>query len=287
MVGDSGRGRRSPWGSREGRGAQRRGLPQRGPQASGPRPLRITPSLPPSHQPFGLNSRAPAGSPAPRTLRATRSRPHPPPSRFTCAHAPIRRPRRSARARGGGTRRRGAGPRAVTDSPAARPGRSLRSRSGGREGGGAGFPAGGAEPALEEEEEEEEKGAGGSGSRRPECRGPRGAGRTPRGEARRGETAGPPPGWAPCGRRQLTFSAGSAGASVPWLLPSSFAPPNSDLPHLSLRRFALPAPPAALFPWSAWAGVLGGAGRAFRGAGEPARPQALPGAPSPNLGRWP
>lgn len=49
----------SPW---RGEGQREGGLPKWSPQVSVPRPLHITSSLPPSHKPFGLNSRAP-GSP--------------------------------------------------------------------------------------------------------------------------------------------------------------------------------------------------------------------------------
>lgn len=160
----------------------------------------------------------------------------------------------------------GAGPQALTDSPTARPGRSLCSRSGGREGGGAGFPAGGAEPALEKEEEEEKGGKGvvgvtvQSAKDRAEPAGP------PGGEAGRGETAGPQLGVSTLANgHKLTFSAGSAVASVSWLLPSSFAPPNSVLPHHSLRRLALSVPLAALFPRSAWAGLGWGVMRRWAG----------------------
>lgn len=49
----------SPW---RGEGQREGGLPKWSPQVSVPRSLHITSSLPPSHKPFGLNSRAP-GSP--------------------------------------------------------------------------------------------------------------------------------------------------------------------------------------------------------------------------------
>lgn len=185
----------------------------------------------------------------------------------------------------------GAGPRALTDSLTARPGRSLRSRSGGREGGGAGFPAGGAEPALEKEEEEK-GGKGGSRSHGPECEGPRRASWTPGGAAGRGETAGPKL-WVSTleGGHKTNFFCGIGGRL------SLFAP--SVLFRAPLFRSPASFPPGAWpsqsfpplcspgRPGLAWVGGLRGAGRAFRGAGEPARPQALPGAPSPTVGRGP
>lgn len=185
----------------------------------------------------------------------------------------------------------GAGPHALTDSPTARPGRSLRSRSGGREGGGAGFPAGGAEPALEKEEKEEKRGKGDGGSHPPDCQGPSRASRTRGGAAARGETVGPELGVSTLeGGHKLTFLAGSAGASVSLLLPSSSRPliPSSRI-NLSgaWRSRSLPPLCSRDRPGLGWVGGLRGAGRAFRGAGEPARPQALPGAPSPNAGRGP
>ena len=216
--------------------------------------LRTKSSLPLTHKPFGLNSRnpsTPGSASGTQGVRALGPQ-HPALHLRACADRPASLVRRERW--GWGLARMEAGPQMLTDSPTARPGRSLRSRSGGREGGGAGFPAGGAEPALEKEEEK--GGKGGSGSHGPQCRGPRRANRTPGGAAGKGETAGPELGVSTLeGGHKLTFPAGSAGASVSLLLPSSFAPPYFELPHQSLRRLAQFVPPAALFPWSARAGL--------------------------------
>ncbi|XP_008829725.1 uncharacterized protein LOC103732789 [Nannospalax galili] len=130
-------------------------------------------------------------------------------------------------------------------------------------------------------------GGGVRGSLRPEYRGPGKASRTPGGAAGRGEPATPEPGGQhPGNGRKLTFLVRSAGASISPLLPFSSSPLFFALWHLSPRLPALRVPGAALFPGSARAGLgeLRGAGGAFRGAGEPADPQALPGAPSPSAG---
>ncbi|KAK2112044.1 hypothetical protein P7K49_011791 [Saguinus oedipus] len=192
---------------------------------------------------LGSNSKAPA--------------PPPPASPFylgACADS-VSAPDAGGRKWGRDLARMGAEPPPVTDSLTARPGPSLLSRSGGREGGGAGFPAGGAEPALEKEKEKGGRGVPGTEQGQPDPGGRPGKVRPALGVS------------APGGGRKLTFLAGFAGASISPLLPSS------SRPFFHPPRLYLGAWPARLLPPLCSPGT-------FRGAGEPARPQALPRAPS-------